>query len=342
MARAKRPSSPHEKVRELISGYWVSQCLFVVAKLGVADALAKGPRTAESVAQQVGAQPAPLRRVLRALASQGVFREDAKGRFRLTGLGATLRSDRPGSLRDFARMMVDDYNWEAWGALRHGVSTGALPFDRVHGMPIFEYLAKHPEQERVFSASMASISGTENAAVARAYPFGKLRQLVDVGGAHGHLLATILRRHKKLRGVLYDQPQVVTAAAKSGFLSAPDLAGRHDVVGGSFFESVPAGADGYLMKYILHDWNDAQCLRILGHCRDAMAEDGRVLVVDHVIPKGNGPNWGKLLDINMLALTGGEERTREEFRDLFARAGLRLSRVVATACPLSVLEAVRA
>ena len=342
MARARRRPSPHETMRELISAYWTSQLVLVAAQLGVADVLAKGSRTVEEIARQVGAQPAALRRVLRALASLGVFAADARGRYRLTPLAQTLRSERSGSLRDFARMMVDDYNWESWGALREGVTTGALPFDRVHGMPIFEYLAKQPEQERVFAASMASISGTENVAIARAYPFGKLRQLVDVGGAHGHLLATILRRHKKLRGILYDQPQVIAAALQGGFLSAPDLAGRHEVVGGSFFDAVPAGADGYLMKYILHDWNDAQCLRILGHCRDAMAEGGRVLVVDHVIPKGNNPDWGKLMDINMLVLTGGQERTREEFRDLFARAGLRLASVRPTACPLSILEGVRA
>ena len=342
MARAKRRGSAHENMRELIGAYWTSQLLRVAVELGVADVLAKGPRSAEAIAQQVGAQPAQLRRVLRALASQGVFAEDAKGRFRLTGLAQTLRSDRPGSLRDFARMMIDDYNWQAWSALLHGVTTGALPFDHVHGVPLFEYLAQHPEKERRFAASMASVSGVQNEAVARAYPFGKLRQLVDVGGAHGHLLATILRRHKKLRGVLYDQTQVVAAAAKSGFLSAPGLAGRCETRGGSFWDSVPAGADGYLMKYILHDWTDEQCLRILGHCRDAMAEDGRVLVVDHVVPKGNGADWSKMMDINMMVLPGGQERTREEFRELFARAGLRLARVVPTACPLFVLEAVRA
>jgi hypothetical protein len=270
-----------------------------------------------------------------------VFAEDARGRFRLTPLARTLRSDAPGSLRDFARMIVDDYNWQAWGALERGVAQGALPFGLVYGGgAIFDYLAAHPDQEAIFSASMASISGTENAAIARAYPFGKLGTLVDVGGAHGHLLGAILRRHKKLRGVLFDQPQVVAAAAASGFLG--DLGGRVERAGGSFFDGVPAGAGGYLMKYILHDWTDDQCVQILGHCRDAMAPDGRVLAAEHVIPKGNGANWGKLLDINMLVLTGGRERTREEFHELFAQAGLRLARVVPTASPLSVLEAVRA
>jgi len=189
-------------------------------------------------------------------------------------------------------------------------------------------------------ASMASISSTENAAVARAYPFGRFRRLVDVGGAHGHLLATILARHKKLRGVLYDQPQVVAGAAASGFVTAPAVRDRCEVVGGSFFESVPEGADAYVMKYIIHDWDDEKAMRILRHCRDAMASGGRVLIVDHVIPPGNGADWGKLLDINMLVIPGGMERTREEFRDLLDRAGLKLARIVPTRCPLSVVEAV--
>jgi hypothetical protein len=209
-------------------------------------------------------------------------------------------------------------------------------------MPIFAWLNKHPEKERTFAASMASISGTQNAAVAKAYPFGELKRLVDVGGAHGHLLGTILARHRKLRGMLYDQPQVVASAASSGFLKTPDLRRRSEIVGGDFFESVPSGCDGYLMKFILHDWDDEECTRILTHCREAMDPRGRVLVVEHVIPAGNGANWGKLLDVNMLVLTGGLERTKEEFRALFAGAGLKLKRVVPTDCPLSVLEAVRA
>jgi hypothetical protein len=341
VAKAKERPGPQQHVLGLITGYWLSQCVRVAAKLGVADVLARGPKTPEALAEQLGANAPALRRVLRALASAGVFAEDARGRFRLTPAAKTLQTGAPGSLRDFARMMVDDYNWDAWAGLDHAVVRGALPFDQVHGEPIFEYLAKHPDDEALFAASMASISGTENDAVARAYPFGKLRTLVDVGGAHGHLLATILRRHKKLRGILYDQPQVVAAAGASGFLSAPELAGRHELVGGSFFDRVPAGADAYLMKYILHDWDDEKCLRILGNCRDAMAEGGRVLVVEHVIPKGNGAYWGKLLDVNMLALTGGQERTREEFRELFARAGLKLARVWPTAGALRVLESVR-
>jgi hypothetical protein len=294
------------------------------------------------LAKRVGAHAPSLHRVLRALASVGIFAESADGRFRLTPLAATLRSSVPGSLHNFARMMVDDYNWSGWGKLLHGVRTGELPFDLVHGVPIFEYLRTHPEQDRVFSASMASISGPENDAVARAYDFGRLETLVDVGGAHGHLLATIVRRHRRLRGVLYDQPQVVANAPQSGFITGRDVAARISVAGGSFFDAVPTGADAYMMKYIIHDWNDDQCEIILRNCRAAMAPESRVLVVEHVITAGNKPDWAKLLDINMLVATGGQERTREQFKTLFARAGLRLKRVHATAAALSILEAVAA
>jgi hypothetical protein len=329
-------------MRSMLAMYFISQMLFSVAKLGVTDALAEKPLAPDVIAKRVGAHAPFLRRVLRALASVGVFAEDARGRFRLTPLGQTLRSDRPGSLRDFALMLPADYNWQAWGALSHALETGGSAFEHVHGMPNFDYLKQHPEKDRAFAASMASISGTENAAIACAYAFGRFQKLVDVGGAHGHLLAAILRRHKKLRGVLYDQPQVVAGAAASGFIAAPDVRERVDVAGGSFFESVPSGADGYLLKYILHDWDDEKSMRILGHCRDAMTADGRVLVVDHVIRQGNSADWAKLLDIMMMVGPGGQERTREEFRALFARVGLRLARVIPTKSPLSILEAVRA
>ena len=323
-----------------ISGYWISQLVHVAARLNLADELASGPKTPAVLARRVGADVSALQRVLRALASIGVFAETADGRFRMNSIGATLRSDVPGSLRDFACMTADDYNWAAWGNLLRGVQTGGLPFEQVFGEPVFEYLRKHPEKDRVFSASMASISGPENAAIAKAYDFGRLETLVDVGGAHGHLLGAILRRHRKLRGVLFDQPQVIAAAQEGDLLTSDRLASRVAFEGGSFFESVPAGADGYIMKYILHDWTDEQCRTILRNCRDAMASGGRILAVEHVIQRGNRPDWGKLLDVNMFAITGGRERTRDEFAELFRRSGLRLKKVHATSAALSVLEAV--
>ena len=326
----------------LILGYWISQLVYVAAQLDLADLLAKGPRTAESLAAEVGVDPAALARVLRALASVGVFEADARGRYRMTPLAEALRSDHPESLRDFARMMIADYNWHAWGDLLASVRDGQPAFDRVHGMPFFDFLGRHPEKERVFAASMASISGAENPAIARAYPFGRLRRLVDVGGAHGHLLATILRRHAKLRGVLYDQPQVVAGAAARGYVGAADVRDRIELVGGDFFASVPEGADGYLMKYILHDWDDERCVAILRHCREAMAPGGRVLAVDHVIPPGNAFDRGKLMDLNMFVLLRGRERTKAEFAELFGAAGLKLRRVIPTEATVQVLEAARA
>ncbi len=339
--RAKSPP-PRAAMIDLICGYWVSQLVFVAARLKLADALADKPLTPEALAGRVGANAENLYRLLRALASVGVFAELPDGRFRLTPLAQMLRSDTKGSLRDFALMIIDDYHWLGWGALEHGVVTGGNAFEHVYHVPLFRYLQDHPEKERVFAAAMASISTGQNVAVAEAYPFGKLTRLVDVGGAHGHMLVEILRRHKKLEGVLYDQPQVVAGAPASGFVTAPDIRNRCAIEGGDFFASVPKGADGYIMKYIIHDWDDAKCIRILTNCRNAMAKGGRVLVVDNVIPKGNAKNWGKLLDINMMVGPGGKERTREEFRDLMARAGLRLMRVVPTRAGLGIVEAVAA
>jgi hypothetical protein len=323
---------------ERIAAYWQSQLVYVAAKLGIADVLVDGPLTVDQIAARVGAHPPYLKRVLRALASLGIFAADPHGRFHLNRLSQTLRSDHPESLRDFALMLVDDYNWSAWGALEHAVRTGSSAFEHVHGAPAFPWMQEHPDKEQMFSASMASLSVMENAAVARSYAFGKLERIVDVGGAHGHLLVTILRSYIKLRGVLFDQPQVVGEAAQAGFVTAPDVSARCEVAAGDFFESVPAGADAYVMKYIIHDWDDERCVRILSNCRKAMPGDGRVLVVDHVVAPGNRFDWGKLLDINMMVMLGSKERTKEEFRQLFTRAGLRLKRVIRTGTTLSILE----
>jgi O-methyltransferase domain/Dimerisation domain len=327
---------------ERIAAYWQSQLVYVAAKLGIADVLVGGPLTANEIAARVGAHAPHLQRVLRALASLGIFAADPHGRFHLNRLAQTLRSDHPESLRNFALMLVDDYNWSAWGALEQAVRTGGYAFEQVHGEPAFPWMRQHPDKEKLFAASMASLSTMENAAVARAYAFGKLERIVDVGGSHGHLLAAILRSYVRLRGILFDQPQVIGEAAKAGFITSPDISGRCEAVSGDFFESVPAGADAYLMKYIMHDWDDERCVRILTNCREALPAAGRVLVVDHIVAPGNRFDWGKLLDINMMVMLGSRERTKDEFRQLFCRAGLRLKRVVRTGTSLSILEALAA
>ncbi|MCK5944811.1 MAG: methyltransferase, partial [Planctomycetes bacterium] len=236
---------------DLINGFWISKMVHVVAELGLADQLGGGRRTADELAAASGVDGTRLYRVLRALAGVGVFEEDADGRFGLTELGATLRSDRPDSMHGFARMMPASYNWQAWDALMVGVREPKLPFDESLGVSVFDYLAKHPEDEQVFAGAMASISGMENPAVAEALELDGVGTLVDVGGSGGHLLAAVLERHAHVRGVLFDQPQVVEVARQAPYLQGA-LAPRVELAGGDFFQSVPDGHDAYMMKYILH------------------------------------------------------------------------------------------
>ncbi len=339
---APRPGpAPLDSFRKLVTGFWASQMIFAAAKLNIADALAKGPMKPEAIAKKVGAHAPSLFRVLRTLASLGIFAEDSKGRFKLTPMAQFLRSDHPTSLRDYVLMIVDDYNWLSWGELTHSVRTGETGFEHVFKMPGFDYLARHPEKERAFSAAMASVTRTSDQAIAKALPLAGVEHLVDVGGAHGNLLTSVLRRHKKLKGTLFDLPQVVAAAPDAGFVSDPKIEARCTLAGGSFFDSVPE-ADAYMMKSILHDWDDDSAVRILKSCRKAMAKSGRVFIIDFVIPKGNAPHPGKFMDINMMAVAGGRERTKSEFETLLKRARLKLNRIIDADMPQSIVEAVRA
>jgi O-methyltransferase domain/Dimerisation domain len=325
----------------LIMGRCVSQLIFVAAKLELADHLKHGPRTVEELAAAAEVQEPPLYRVLRALASVGIFAETKNRRFKLTPLAATLQKAAPGSMHAAAQLWEGKYLEEAWAQLVHGVKTGEIPFFKAHGVPVFEYLEKHPESLKVFGETMTNVSSTENPAIAAAYKFTGIRTLVDVGGGNGSLLATILKANPKLKGVLFDQPSVTTRARQDRHVTAKGIAERCALESGNFFEAVPKGGDAYLMKRTLHDWDDERCAKILGNCRDAMSEKGKVLVVDAVIAPGNEPDRGKLLDIQMLVI-GGRERTKQEFAALFRNAGLKLTRVVPTKCPLSVVEGVRA
>jgi hypothetical protein len=333
--------SPPEVMRNLAIGYWVARLVHVAAKLRLADLLKGGPRTPEDLATASGVQPLALYRVLRALASVGIFAETKSRRFRLTPLAATLQTGVPASMHAWALMINENWGWDSWKELLSGVKTGEVPFLKAHGIPIFEYFEKHPEDLQVFGESMTSLSRIENPTVAAAYKFSGLRTLVDVGGGHGSLLATILKANPKLKGVLYDQPSVSARAEKDQHVTAKGIAERCRLESGNFFEAVPKGGDAYIMKYILHDWNDEACVKILTNCRAAMNEKGKVLVVDNVIAPGNDPGWGKLLDIQMLII-GGRERTRKEFATMFTAARLKLIRVVPTTCPLSIIEGIRA
>jgi O-methyltransferase/methyltransferase family protein len=338
--------TPQAQIRSLIAGYWVSRMIYVAARLGVADLLRDRPRTAEDLAGALGVQAPQLYRMLRTLSGYGVFTEIKGKRFKLTPLGSTLRSDVPASMRAFALMLVGKPVWDAWEQLLYAIQTGQLPFLKVYGQPFYQYLEQHPDDMRIFGEAMTSLSGTENPAIVEAikktHKKADLSTIVDVAGGHGSLLALLLKTNPKAKGVLFDLPGVIARAGEERHVTEPRIAARTTLVPGDFFQFVPRGGDAYILKYILHNWDDEHCVKILANCRDAMNRKGRVLVADPVVKSDNAPDWGKLLDVQMMVAVSGKERTKEEFAALFKQAGLRLARVMPTRCPLSVVEAVRA
>lgn len=328
-------TSPQAQLNQLISGYMRTQAVYVAAKLGIADLLSTGSRTADELAQATYMHAPSLFRLLRALASLGVFAEDESSRFGLTPIAECLRSDVPGSQRALAIMSGEEH-FKAWGELLYSIQTGNTSFDKLYGMPIFDFLSQNLEQAKVFDAAMVGVHGRETAAMTDAYDFSEIGVLADVGGGNGSLLSFVLKAYPNLKGMLYDLPGVVERA-KAG-LQAAGLADRCEVIGGSFFESIPEGADAYLMRHIIHDWDDEKSLTILRNVHRAMRPDARLLVVEGVIPPGNDPSFSKLLDLTMLTLPGGKERTEEEYRTLFRAGGFELTRIVPTAAEISVIE----
>jgi hypothetical protein len=339
-ARAKQAPSTMV-LMNLTAGKIVSQALAVAAELGIADLLKDGAKSVATIARAANASEDGVYRLLRALASVGLFAETGERRFRLTPLGKLLRTDSPEALGGYARFVGHDSTWRPWGELRHSVRSGEPAFDQVFAMPIFEYFAKMPEAAAIFDAAMTSISTFESKAVLAAYDFSGIGTLVDVAGGHGLLIMTILKANRKLEGILFDLPHV--AAGAPALLQRRGIADRCQIVSGDFFASVPEGGDAYIMKHIIHDWDDERAIQILTNCHRAMRPGGKVLIVDAVIPPGNSAHFGKLLDLEMLVLTPrGRERTRVEFQDLLKRSGFRLRRVVPTETHLSLVEGVRA
>lgn len=334
---ARQSSHLRDALREQIMGFRTTQMIHVAAKLGLADRLAAGPCSVENLAAAVGAEPQALHRLLRALASLGIFAQDETGCFALTPQAELLRSDVQGSLRDIALMYGEDWLWQAYGNMTHSVRTGAPAFTKTHGQPFYGYLHAHPRAASRFNAAMNGFSSHETAAILEAYDFSDARSVVDIGGGHGALLAALLRAHAQLTGTVFDLPSVVAGAA--AVLS--ELGERVRTVAGDFFDEAPAGADLYVMKSVLHNWDDADAQRILATCRAAMAPDARLLVIERVVPEGNAPAEAKLFDINMLVVAGGCERTELEYRRLLEAAGLAVVRVAATRSPMSVMVATR-
>ena len=328
---------PHAQLIQMGIAHWVSHIVYVAAKLGLADHLAKGPKSAEELAGPTKTHGPSLYRLMRTLAQLGILAEDARHCFALTALGEALKTGAQGSARASILTLAGDWMSNGWQHLLYSVETGKSGFERSVGAPIFDWLAKHPEEASMFSETMVGIHGAEPPAIAAAYDFSGLETIIDVGGATGNLLTTILGRYPRSRGILYDLPHVLRDAP--AFIQARGLANRVTLEAGSFFERVPNGGDAYLLSHIIHDWNEDQCLRILGNCRRAMKPGSRLLIVEMVLPAGNTPHPGKMLDIMMLVGPGGQERTEQEYAKLLAKAGLQLKRVVPTDSPVSVVEA---
>lgn len=329
---------PNVQINQMIGGHVVTRVLYAFAELGIADLLKDAPRSAEELAPKAGAPAATLHRLLRTIAGLGFVAEDAERRFALTPLGEALRSDAPGHARSMVRLLAGPLGWGVLGEFLHSVKTGEAGAERALGQPIFEFMATAPQEAQWFNEMMIAFHGAEPAAVAAAYDFSGVGTIVDVGGGTGNLLTTILKANAGARGILYDRAHVAVQARE--LIASRGLSARCAVSEGSFFDAVPEGGDAYLLSHIIHDWDEASCLRILAACRRAMKSDSRLLVIEMVIPAGNDFHPGKISDMIMLAFTpGGSERTAQEYQALFAKAGFELARVVPTASPVSVVEA---
>jgi hypothetical protein len=338
---APSPQAPpaHVSMLQLLSGAFVTGSIACLAQLGIPDLLDGGPRSAEDLAAQIEADPRALYRLMRATASVGVLSEGPDHRFSQTPLSAVLRTNANPSLRGFAAIHARDWHGLGWSNLEYCVRTGKQALEKVYGSPIFEFLRERPEEAKLFNQAMTDLSSIDAPAVAEAYSFDKIHSIVDVAGGHGSLLAAILSRNPHMKGTLFDEPHV-TEGAKNGSLKV--LLDRCTLASGDMFSSVPAGADAYIMKHIIHDWPDEACVKILQACRKGVNAGGVLLVVDNVIQPGNDFAPGKFLDLQMLIFPGGRERTEKEFRELLTASGWRLTRVIPTAAAESIVEAASA
>lgn len=338
-ADTAQAAPPEAVLTQMAFGALLTQALYVAAKLGVADLLAAGTRPVAELARATGTHERSLYRVMRSLAGAGVFRETAPKEFGLTPLAEPLRSDAPGSVRNGVIFMGEQWHFSVWGNMMHSVRTGRPAWGHTHGAEVFDYFAANPEQAEIFNGAMTDMSVVTAPAVVEAYDFGGIGTLADIAGGHGYLLSQILKANPALSGILFDVPPVIDGAV--ALLEREGVAARVERVAGDFFASVPR-ADAYVMKHIIHDWDDERAASILKNINAAMGPEGRVLIVETVVPEGNEPHYSKVLDLEMLTSPGGVERTSEEYAALLGAAGLKLSRIIPTRSPFSIVEAVRA
>jgi hypothetical protein len=337
---AEHAHPPQAEIFHIIGGYWLSRAVYLAAKLKIADAVGDGKADIPTIAAATGTRPEGLRRLLRALCAHGILKEEADGSFVQTPLSQVLRSGRPGSMRAIAEVELGHDHYDSWRDIESCLLKGGTAFERLYGMPIFHYYGAHPELEAMFAEAMTNLTAVANAGILGSYKFPNFRRAVDVGGGHGSFLAAALDQNPESEGVLFDLPSVIADATKGNAVTRHGR--RITAIGGDFFKGVPAGGDLYLLKFILHDWNDADSVKLLTSIRNAIAPRGRLAVIELVLPGANEPHLGPLMDLNMMVMTGGVERTAPEYGALLAKSGFRLDRTVGTGSPFSVIEAVPA
>lgn len=330
--------SPVARIFELTFDAIVgARICYAAVELGIPDLLGNGARTSADLAAEIGAHPRALYRLLRALSEIGLVTEAQDQRFSLTESGAILQRDVPGSMRSWVEFCGDPYYLEAWVQILHSVRTGGPAFDHVHGKPFFDYLAEHSEESRVFDNAMTNLTSSDAPEIVAAYDFSSFERVIDIGGGRGTLLFEILQTNQRANGVIFDQPHVTEGVAER--VAALDLAGRCTVESGDFFTEVPAGGDAYVLKFILHDWDDTNCEQILASCRRAIGSGGKLLAIETIVPPPGVSGHSKLDDIEMMVLLGSQERTEEEYKELLQRSGFRLARIVPVNWLLNVIEA---
>ena len=330
-------TSAYADLLNLVNGYQVSQAIYAAASLGIADHLRDTARGVVELASLTTCHPGALYRLLRALAAVGVFHEDENQKFSLTEMGECFRSDSVTPMSGWAAYIGRPYHWQSWGHLLHSVRTGDVAFQDLYGQSVWDFRAVDPEESAIFDRAMTTNSRNTLQAVVDAYDFSQFRHVADIGGGQGHLLAGILSAHPQLRGTLFDQPHVVAPAKE--VLARHGLSERCTIVPGSFFETAPAGADAYLLKSIVHDWDDDEAIAILKVCRRAMSADAKLLLIERIIGRPNESSMNKFSDLNMLVMLGGRERTSQQYSDLCQAAGFRLRRVVQAGMYFGIIEA---
>ena len=334
---------PAERLRQLINGYQVTQAIHVSVTLGLPDRLAAGRRSVDELAAETGTHPRSLYRLMRALAAIGILTElDDEGRwFELTELGHLMRRDTPESLADWAAYVARPYHWEAWGQLLHTVHSGQAGFAALHdGESVWDWRRRHPEESEVFNRAMRALSAATARRLAERYDFGRFATIADLGGGDATLLAAVLTRHPGLRGVLFDLPHVVRDAPAN--LDAAGVTDRCEIIAGSFFDEVPAGCDAYVLKSILHDWDDEASVRILNVVHDAADRGAGLLIVERALAQHNAGVVAAMSDLNMMLMTGGAERTVAEWQVLTDAAGFEIADVIDVGLGWCVVDARRA